>query len=92
MPNSKQARKRVKQDKERRVKNGAIRSEFRTHVKAFLKQVGAGDVASAEKSLATVESYVDRAAKRNVIHTGKANRLKSRLKTRLSKAKTAPAA
>lgn len=86
MANTKQARKRIRQDEKRRLRNRSTRSTYRTHIKRFLSEVESGDRNAAEKTLVTVESLVDRAAKRNIIHGGKASRIKARLKARLAKA------
>ncbi len=76
MPNSKQAKKRVKQDENRRLHNKAIRSSMRTAMKQVLAAETAAD---AEKALPIAVKRVDKAAKTNVIHRNTAARYKSRL-------------
>ena len=76
MPNSKQAKKRVKQDEERRLHNKAIRSSMRTAMKRVLAAETAED---AEKALPDAVKRVDKAAKTNIIHDNAAARYKSRL-------------
>jgi small subunit ribosomal protein S20 len=90
MANSKQAAKRARQNDAKRAENGSVRSDFRTEAKKFLRLVKDGKHAEAAAQVRTVESKVDKAAKRNVIRTGQANRIKSRLKGKLSASGKAP--
>ncbi len=76
MPNNKQAKKRVRQDEERRVHNKTIRSSMRTAMKKVLKAETA-DEASAAMPMAMKK--IDKAAKTNIIHDNAAARYKSRL-------------
>jgi small subunit ribosomal protein S20 len=85
MAHSNQARKRNRQSIKHREHNRAVRSDLRTTIKKYrtaaaAKQEGAADL------LKTVESKLDKAAKRNIIPTGRANRLKGRLKRAATKA------
>lgn len=86
MANTKQARKRVKTDAERRDRNRSVRSAYRTEVKRFLRLVKDGELEAAGTHVRVVESKLDKAAKRNILHHRTADRMKSRLKTRLFKA------
>lgn len=76
MPNSKQAKKRVRQDEERRIHNKTVRSSMRTAMKRVLK---AEDADTATKALPEAMKRIDKAAKTNVIHDNAAARYKSRL-------------
>lgn len=85
MAHTKQARKRIRQTEDRRLHNKTVKGDLRTAIKKYhvsLKTEGA-DVAAA---MASVESKLDKAAKRRVIPAGRADRLKGRLK-RLATAK-----
>lgn len=83
MPQHKSAAKRLRQDKKRRARNRAVKSE----VKSVSKQVlGAGSGDDAQKLLSQAESAIDRAAKKGVIHWKNAARKKSRLAKRTRKA------
>ncbi len=84
MANSKQARKRVRQDEIRRRHNHGIRSAYRTHVKKFLRFIEQKEQENANNEIRVVESFLDKAVKRNTIHRGKASRIKSRLKSKLA--------
>jgi small subunit ribosomal protein S20 len=79
MAHSKQAAKRIRQNEKRRLHNRTVRSELRTAVKRFRAAAGHKDAAAPEL-LRAVESRLDKAAKRNIIPEGRANRLKARLK------------
>ncbi len=76
MPTSKQAKKRMRQSEERRIKNKAVRSTMRTAMKKVL-QAETEEVARA--ALPEAMKCIDKAAKRNVIHENAAARYKSRL-------------
>ncbi len=78
------ARKRVTKNNELRAHNRAARSSVRTEVKKFVRLVRAGEVAAATEQVRVAESALDKAAKRGTFKVGKANRLKSRMKARLS--------
>jgi ribosomal protein S20 len=56
-----------------------VRSDLRTHIKSYRVAVTKNQD-GADKLMAAVESKLDKAAKRNVIPTARANRIKSRLK------------
>lgn len=91
MANSKSAAKSAKQAASKRERNRSVRSEVRTEVKKFVKLVREGKLSEAETQVRVAESKLDKAAKRNTFHPSKADRLKSRLKTRLATA-AAPSA
>jgi small subunit ribosomal protein S20 len=76
MPNNKQAKKRVRQDEERRLHNKAIKTAMRTAVKKVLTAESAED---ANAAMPAAMKRVDKAAKRNIIHENAAARTKSRL-------------
>ena len=72
MPVTKQAIKKVRQDRRKTVINLRVKKNFKAAVLAFRKKPTAG-------GLRKVFVALDRAAKTNVIHKNKASRLKSRL-------------
>jgi small subunit ribosomal protein S20 len=76
VPNIKSASKRLRQSRQRRERNRAVRSEIRTRIKALL---ATQDPEEAEKIHAHVVSLLDRAARRGVIARNAAARRKSRL-------------
>lgn len=83
MANSPQARKRARQNDQRRRHNAALRSMMRTQLKKVLKAVEAGDRAGAEAAYRAAVPAIDRVADKDMIHKNKAARHKSRLNARV---------
>ncbi|MGW8247553.1 MAG: 30S ribosomal protein S20 [Acidiferrobacterales bacterium] len=83
MANSAQARKRARQNDKNRLHNASRRSMMRTHIKAVLKAVEAGDKALAQSSYQNAVSVIDKSAKVGLLHKNKAARFKSRLNNRV---------
>ena len=79
MANSAQSRKRARQAENRRQRNSAQRSTFRTAVKKVLKAIAAGDKAAATEAYNKAVPVIDSAAGKGLIHANKAARHKSRL-------------
>lgn len=79
MPVTKQARKKVRQDKRKARFNLRKKKTYKENVKDYLKN-------PTEAALKKVSSALDRAAKVNVIHKNKASRLKSRFSKKLPQA------
>ena len=72
MPVTKQATKKVRQDKRKAVFNLKVKKAFKKTVSDFRKN-------PTDAALKLVYTAVDRAAKTNVIHKNRASRIKSRL-------------
>jgi small subunit ribosomal protein S20 len=72
MPITRSAIKSLNQERKRRLHNQPIRDRIRMAMRKAKENGNSANVSSAY-------SLIDRAAKVNVIHTNKANRLKSRL-------------
>ena len=81
MPNSKQAKKRMRQNENKRVHNKTIRSSMRTAMKRVLQ---AESKEEADKHLPLAMKRIDKAAKTHVIHDNAAARYKSRLARNLA--------
>ncbi|MBE7559031.1 30S ribosomal protein S20 [bacterium] len=80
MPTHKSNWKRLRQDKVRRVRNIARKSQIRTQVNRVKNALAAGTARpEVEGELRATISLLDRAAKSGVIHRRKADRKKSRL-------------
>lgn len=79
MANSAQARKRARQAIKNRAQNVALRSRFRTAVKAVRKAILAGDKAAAQEAFRASISIMDSIADKKIVHKNKAARNKSRL-------------
>lgn len=78
MANHKSAKKRIKTNEKRRVRNRATISKLKTLVK---KVEAATEKAEAEKLYKEAVSYIDRVATRGKIHKNTAARKKSALTT-----------
>ena len=88
MPNTKSAKKRLRQSLERRARNRAVKSSLKTQIKKVHTAVEGGDQAASADEFRGAAKRLDQAAAKGVIHKNKAARLKSRLAKRL-KASTA---
>lgn len=73
--------KNIRQNKKRREKNRAIKSETKTSIKMAIKSIEKEE--SLEKTKYAFKK-IDKAAKKGIFHKNKANRLKSKLSKRLS--------
>lgn len=72
MPNTKSAKKKMRQDKKRQALNLLYKKNYKKAVKRYL-------IKPSANLLKTVFSLIDKAAKKKVIHKNKAARLKSKL-------------
>jgi small subunit ribosomal protein S20 len=79
MANSKQARKRGRQAVKAKTHNAALRSKFRTAVKAVRKAIDTGDKARAAEIFLASSKTIDIIADKKIVHKNKAARHKSRL-------------
>ena len=83
MANTPQARKRARQNDNRRQHNAGMRSMMRTSIKKVLKAVAAGDKSAAQAAYSAAVPIIDRVADKEMIHKNKAARHKSRLNARI---------
>ena len=79
MAHSKTAKKRVRQNRERRLRNRHHRSRLRTEVKALRAAIAAGAGEEVAKRLPRAFAMLDRMAGRRILHRNAAARTKSRL-------------
>jgi small subunit ribosomal protein S20 len=79
MANSAQARKRARQAAKANSHNSALRSKFRTAIKAVRKAVDAGDKDKAAELFKLATKTIDTIADKKIVHKNKAARNKSRL-------------
>ena len=77
MPITKSAKKALRQNKTRRVRNVRKIVAYKSSVKDFRKLVAAGKKNEAKKMLPRVYQTLDKASKSGVIKKNKASRLKS---------------
>ncbi len=84
MANHKSAEKRARQSDRRSDVNTTRKSRVKTLEKKLISALGLKDVNSAKELYKKFVSFVDRAAKSNVVSKNHANRKKSRLAARIS--------
>ncbi|MBN2022724.1 MAG: 30S ribosomal protein S20 [Pirellulales bacterium] len=89
MPNIKSAKKRLRQNVVRKIRNLAIKRAMRGQLRKVREAAAAGDVERAETEFRVAAKKLDRAGARNIIHPNAASRLKSRLSARIKAAKQA---
>ena len=83
MPNSKSAKKRLRQNDTHRLRNRSTKSTLRTHLRKVSEAVQAGDVEASEEAFRLATKKLDRAATQHVIHANVAARTKSRLSAKI---------
>jgi small subunit ribosomal protein S20 len=91
MPNTQSAKKRLRQNTERRLRNRSVKKTIKTQCNKVLDAVKSGNLEQAQAEFRTATVKLDRAAARKTIHRNAAARTKSRLSARV-KALKAPAA
>lgn len=84
MAHSLSARKRVRQNEKRRLRNRAARSALKTSLRRCLEAFADGATDAAERTFKQACKLLDRDANRGVIHRNEAARRKSRLARRLN--------
>ena len=82
MPNIKSAEKRVKVSAKKRLHNRWVKAGVKSHTKKFDALCVAGDKAATAEEARVLVSAVDKAAKKNIFHKNKANRLKAQIAKR----------
>ena len=87
MPSTKSAKKRVRQNVVRRVRNKARRTRVKTGVREVKDALKTGDLDAARAAYRGASGLLDRAAQKRVIHRNKVNRIKSRLAKQINTAK-----
>jgi small subunit ribosomal protein S20 len=87
MPNTKSAERRMRNSARKKARNRSIESRLHTLEAGYLQLLESGKKDEAAKSLRTLSSAFDKAAKTGVVHRATANRKKSRLAVRLAAAK-----
>ena len=83
MPIIKSAKKRVRQNAVKKVRNEKFKRSLREEIKTLDKAIADGKKAEAAKQLPKVYSAIDTALKKNLIHKNKAARKKSQLNSRV---------
>ena len=84
MANTASAKKRIRQNEKRRMRNKVWLSRARTTVKEARTAIDSGDREAAENAIMVAIKQLDKAASKGVIHNKNASRRKSRLMKRLA--------
>jgi small subunit ribosomal protein S20 len=71
--------KRIGTNEKARVRNVAVKSELKTHVRRVREAIASGDKAKAEAALQAASVKLDKAASKGVIHANQAANRKSAL-------------
>ena len=87
MPHRPSAKKRLRQDEERTLRNKAVKSRLKTETAKFEMAVERGDTAEADQQLSAVTKLLQKASVKGVISENTAARRQSRLQRKLSAAK-----
>jgi len=85
MPNLKTSIKELRKNKRKEEINDRLRNRVKRATKKQAKLVDSGNLEESKKNIKNVYKVLDKAAKKNVIKKGKADRLKSRLTKNLNK-------
>ena len=83
IPNTRSAKKRLRQSLVRRERNLERKRALRIVVKQIKRALAAGDKTKAQELIPQLMKVADKAAKKRAIHPNKAARLKSRLMKRI---------
>ena len=84
MPHTKSAKKRLRQSKERNLKNRSSKHAIKSYIRKFLAAVTASDADTAQREFQVLTKKIDKASARRILHPNAAARTKSRLATRLA--------
>jgi len=86
MPRRRTSLKRKRADKKRRLRNFKIKKTLKKTIKKFQTLLSEKNTSEAKALLAKIFSQLDKAAKKSIVHPNTADRRKSRLARKLSKA------
>jgi small subunit ribosomal protein S20 len=89
MANTASARKRIRQTKQRTLRNQARKSRMRTFIKKVEATIAGGDKAAAQEALRLAQPEMQRAAGKGVVHLNTVARKLSRLSARIKALATA---
>jgi small subunit ribosomal protein S20 len=91
MPNTQSAKKRLRQNVARRLRNRSARSAVRRQLRRVREAVKAGEIERAEQEYREAAKRLDRAGSHKLVHPNLAARTKSRLQKLIKNAKQAAA-
>jgi small subunit ribosomal protein S20 len=84
LANTASAKKRIRQNEKRRMRNKVWRNRARNTVREARDAIDSGDREAAENATRVAIEQLDKAASKGVIHNKNASRRKSRLMKRLA--------
>ncbi|MBI3465722.1 MAG: 30S ribosomal protein S20 [Planctomycetes bacterium] len=84
MPHTESAKKRLRQSKNRNLKNRSTKHAIKTQIRKVMVAVEAKDGAAATREFQLASKKLDKAAARRILHPNAAARTKSRLATRIA--------
>jgi len=84
MPNSAQAKKRLRQDAKRNLRNRIVKSEIKTFTKKALEAIESNDRENAVEFTRIAQVKLDKAIKKGTLHRSTVARRKSLLHRRLN--------
>ncbi len=85
MANIKSAKKRIKVNQAKALRNKMVKSGVKTAIKKVDAAIAAGDKAAADAALLSATSAIDKAATKGVFHKNTASRKVSRLAAAVNK-------
>ena len=92
MPNTKSAKKQIRVNQRKQLRNKSVRSQNKTLVRKAEELIFSGKVKEAEGGVTAAVRSLDKASEKKVIHSSNAARRKSRLIKKLNQAKAEPKA
>ena len=84
MANIKSQKKRILTNEKARLRNKAVKSELKTHVRRVREAIAAGDKETATTALQSAGRKLDKAVSKGVIHANQAAQRKSKLAKQVS--------
>lgn len=86
MANHKSAEKRTRQNIKRRLRNRALKSNYRTELKKFMALISEEKAEDAQKMLPHIHKVIDKAHTKGIVPKNTASRKKSQVSLMLNKA------
>jgi len=90
MPHTRSAKKRLRQNEKRRVRNRAAKSAIKTQIKKVLAVAKEGNLEQLRQEYNLAAKRLDKAAAKRVVHPNLAARKKSQLARLLNEKQAAP--
>jgi len=84
MPNTKSAKKRMKTNEERNLRNRGVRTKMRNALRKANAAVETGDAAAVQETSKQALTLIGKTAKKGIIHPNKAARQESRLQKKIN--------